>query len=264
VVTVMQAFQFPNSVPLVRRCYYRWFHWFSIRHASRVVAISEQGRRDIVRYVGVEPTKVEVVYPGVQEEFRATAIATNCNSTREIVDGQEYILAVGPVQPYKNLDLLIRAFGSIKTRGFPHSLVIASSGRPVPSNLKRLVDEIGVAGEVRFIERFLSREEMASLYSGATVFVHPSSGEQFGLTVAEAMACGAPVITSNIPAFREQVGDAGITVGLENKEDLVEAILRVLTDKELQKNMSNRSLKRSCLFSWVAAAQKMMAIFETI
>jgi glycosyltransferase involved in cell wall biosynthesis len=210
----------------------------------------------------VDPTKVEVVYPGVQEEFRATAIATNCNPTREIVDGQEYILAVGPVQPYKNLDLLIRAFGSIKTRGFPHSLVIASSGQPVPSNLKRLVDEIGVAGEVRFIERFLSREELASLYSGATVFVHPSSGEQFGLTVAEAMACGAPVIVSDLGPFREQVGDAGIIVEVGNLEALCDGIFAVLSKPSLQKEMAHRSLERSRQFSWNLSAHRMIAIFK--
>ncbi len=264
VVTVMQSFQFPNSLPLVRRCYYRWFHWFSIRQASRVVAISQQGRRDIIRYVDVDPAKVEVVYPGVPEEFRAKAKATNLDPIAKIVDGQDYILAVGPVQPYKNLDLLIRAFGIISAQGFPHHLVITSSGRPVPCILKRLVDEIGVTGRVQFIERFLSREELASLYSGAAVFVHPSSGEQFGLTVAEAMACGAPVVTSDLPSFREQVGDAGIIVEVGNLKALCDGIFAVLSDPGLQKEMAYRSLERSRQFSWNLSAQRMVTILKEV
>ncbi|KRT68792.1 MAG: group 1 glycosyl transferase [candidate division NC10 bacterium CSP1-5] len=264
VVTLMQAFQMPDSLPCLRRVYYRWFHSISLRHASRVVALSEQGRQDIQHYIGLDPAKIEVVHPGVPGEFRQMSGDARFNSIAEIGDGRDYILAVGPVQPYKNLDLLIRAFGIVRTRGIPHRLVIASGGQPVPFSLKHLADKIGTDGEVCFIERFLSREELITLYSGAAVFVHPSSVEQFNLTVLEAMACGVPVITSDLPSFREQVGDAGITVQTQNKEALQEAIIRVLSHQDLRKDMASRSLERSRMFSWIVAAQKMADIFETI
>jgi len=105
---------------------------------------------------------------------------------------------------------------------------------------------------------------MASLYSGAAVFVHPSSGEQFGLTVAEAMACGAPVVASDLGPFREQVGDAGIIVEVGNLKALCDGIFAVLSDPALQKEMAHRSLERSREFSWNLSAQRMIAIFKEV
>jgi glycosyltransferase involved in cell wall biosynthesis len=123
-----------------------------------------------------------------------------------------------------------------------------------------LADEIGVASEVCFIERLLSREELVALYSGASLFVHPSSTEQFSLTVVEAMACGAPVVTSDLPSFREQVGDAGVLVGVGNLEALCDGIFKVLSEPARQKEMAQRSVERSRQFSWIVSARKMVAI----
>ena len=78
------------------------------------------------------------------------------------------------------------------------------------------------------------------------------------------MSCGAPVITSDLPSFREQLGDTGIMVRVENEEALQDAMLRVLTDSELRKNLARRSLERSQLFSWIVAARKMVAILEKV
>ena len=264
VVTLMLAFQIPGSLPWLQRYYYRWFHSLSIRHASRVVALSDQGRQDIEHYLGLNSTEIEVVYPGVAGEFRPISRNPHFSPIAEIDEVQDYVLAVGPVQPYKNLDLLIRAFEIIKAKGFPHHLVITSSGRPVPCSLKRLVDEIGLAGRVQFIERFLSREELSSLYSVAALFVHPYSGEQFGLTVAEAMACGIPVITSDLPSSREQVGDAGLIVEVGNVEALSDGICKVLSEPARQREMAQRSQERSHQFSWVDSARKMVAIFDQV
>ena len=264
IVTLMLAFRMPESLPWLKRVYYRWSHAASIRQASRVVALSEKGRQDIQRHLGLDASRIEVVYPGVPEEFRPNTPGNSSNSVSEVTGVRDYILAVGPVQPYKNLDLLVHAFSMVRARGFPHRLVIASAGQPVPSSLRRLAEDSGVSGEVYFIERFLTREELAALYSGATVFVHPSSEEQFSLTVVEAMSCGTPVITSDHPSFREQVGDAGIVVEVGNPSHLCESICAVLLDPSRRKEMSRRSLERSHKFSWPDSARKMLAVFEGV
>jgi len=263
IVTLMLAFQMPESLPWLKRVYYRWSHSASIRQAGRVVALSEKGRQDIQRHLGLDASRIEVVYPGVPEEFRSRT-GDSSNSVSEVAEVRDYILAVGPVQPYKNLDLLVRAFSMVRARGFPHRLVIASGGQAVPSSLRRLAEDSGVSGEVYFIERFLTREELVALYSGATVFVHPSSEEQFSLTVVEAMSCGAPVITSDLPSFREQVGDAGIVVEVGNPSHLCESICAVLSDPSQRKEMSLRSLERAHRFSWRDSARKMLAVFEEV
>ncbi len=264
IVTLMQAFHMPESLPRLQRFYYRCFQSISLRRASRVVTLSEQGRQDILRYIGLDTARIDVVYPGVPNGFRQISRDAHFDSVAEIADGRDYILAVGPVQPYKNLDLLIRVFGAVRTRGFPHRLIITSGGQPVPLSLKRLADEIGTNGEVCFIERFLRREDLIALYSGATVFVHPSSAEQFNLTVVEAMACGAPVITSDIPSFREQVGDAGMIVEVGNLEALCDGISAVLSEPARQQKMSQCSLERSRQFSWLVSARKMVEIFNDV
>jgi len=264
VVTLMLAFQIPGSLPWLQRYYYRWFHSLSIRHASRVVALSDQGRQDIEHYLGLNSIEIEVVYPGLPGEFRPISRNPPFSPIAETGEVQDYILTVGSVYPYKNLDHLVRAFGIIRARGFPHCLVIASGGQTVPFDIKRLAEEIGVAKEVCFVERFLSRQELVSLYSGAVVFVHPSSEEQFNLTVVEAMACGIPVITSDLPSFREQVGDAGLIVEVGNVEALCDGICKVLSEPARQKEMAQRSQERSHQFSWVASARKMVAIFDQV
>jgi len=264
IVTLMLAFRMPESLPWLKRVYYRWSHSASIRQAGRVVALSEKGRQDIQRHLGLDASRIEVVYPGVPEEFRPGTPGSFSNSIAELAEVRDYILAVGPVQPYKNLDLLVGAFSMVRARGFPHRLVIASGGQAVPSSLRRLAEDSDMSGEVCFIERFLTREELVALYSGATVFVHPSSEEQFSLTVVEAMSCGAPVITSDLPSFREQVGDAGIVVEVGNRSHLCESICAVLSDPSRRKEMSRRSLERSHKFSWLDSARKMLAVFEGV
>lgn len=264
VVTLMLAFRMPEMLPWRKRLYYQWCHALSLRRAARVVALSEQGRQDIQRYLGLSSAKIEVVHPGVSDEFRPGYEGVKSVSIPEVARWKEYVLAVGPVQPYKNLDLLIRAFARVRARGFPHRLVIASGGQAVPFSLKRLAEEVGLDDGVYFIERFLTKEELVALYSGATVFVHPSSEEQFSLTVVEAMSCGAPVITSDLPSFQEQVGDAGIVVQVGNETALCDGIVAVLSDPARQRAMTIRSLERSRQFSWPVAARKMIAIFDDV
>lgn len=264
VVTLMLAFRRPEMLPWRKRLYYRWCHALSLRRAARVVALSEQGRQDIQRYLGLNSAKIEVVHPGISEEFRPGSEGVEPASIPEVTRIKEYVLAVGPVQPYKNLDLLIRAFARVRARGFPHRLVIASGGQAVPFSLKRLAREIGLDDGICFIERFLTKDELVALYSGATVFVHPSSEEQFSLTVVEAMSCGAPVITSDLPSFQEQVGDAGIVVQVGNDTALCDGIAAVLSDPARQRTMTIRSLERSRQFSWAVAARKMIAIFDDV
>jgi glycosyltransferase involved in cell wall biosynthesis len=264
VVTLMLAFRMPEVLSWQKRLYYQWCHGLSLRRATRVVALSEQGRQDVQRYLGLDPAKIDVVHAGVSEEFRRGCEGVEPTSIPEVGHRQEYVLAVGPVQAYKNLDLLVRAFAKVRAQGFPHRLVIASGGQTIPFSLKRLAGEVGLNDGITFVERFLTKEELVALYSGATVFVHPSSEEQFSLTVLEAMSCGAPVITSNLPSFQEQAGEAGIVVPVGNEAALSDGIVAVLSDPARQQAMTIRSLERSRQFSWAVAARKMIAIFSDV
>jgi glycosyltransferase involved in cell wall biosynthesis len=111
---------------------------------------------------------------------------------------------------------------------------------------------------------FVSREELAALYTLCTVFVFPSLYEGFGLPIAEAMCCGAPVVAGNSSSLPEVVGDAGLLVDAASAEELSGAILTLLTDEKLRLEMSERSQKRSRVFSFDAVAKKVVSAYEGI
>ena len=106
------------------------------------------------------------------------------------------------------------------------------------------------------------RKDLAAIYSSADLFVYPSLYEGFGLPVLEAMACGTPVITSNLSALPEIAGDSAVLVSPRNEAEITEAILRVLSDRALHAELSSKGLQHSRLFSWDATAQKTIAVYR--
>ncbi|MDD2486635.1 MAG: glycosyltransferase family 1 protein, partial [bacterium] len=111
---------------------------------------------------------------------------------------------------------------------------------------------------------YVPDEDMPYLYAGAELFVFPSLYEGFGLPPLEAMACGCPVITSNVSSLPEVVGDAGIMVAPDDTDGLAEAMARVLGDKDLMRQMSLRGLEQAGQFSWERTARQMLDIFRSV
>jgi glycosyltransferase involved in cell wall biosynthesis len=114
------------------------------------------------------------------------------------------------------------------------------------------------------LTNFVSREELAALYTLCTVFIFPSLYEGFGLPIAEAMCCGAPVIAGNSSSLPEVVGNAGVLIDASSAEDLSEAMLKLLRDEELRVEMSERSVDRSVCFSWEKVARKIVSAYEML
>jgi len=250
----------PGATSKLRKIYHSILLPQSAKRAKKVIAVSKAIRDSMVDRLGVNPAKIEVAYEGVDLDIFNAKVDKE-HLLDYISKNLPYILFVGTLFKYKNIDKLIKAFALAKEEGkIPHKLVIV--GRDPNSNieeLKKVALNNGVQEDVIFTGP-VEIKTIASFYHSADLLVHPSSVESFGLPLLEAMACGTPVIGSNYTAVPEVIGDAGIIVNPEDIDALAEAIVKVLSDKNLRESLILRGYERVKQFSWDKTAQKILEI----
>ena len=240
VVTVhdLAVLRYPDLFPAWTRLYGRTSLRPTLRAASRVIAVSEFTKREVVALAGVPADRVRVV-PNATDDAVFTAEGPRAEG--------EYVLALGTLEPRKNLARLAQATDRL---GLQLRLVGASGwGR---------VDVDGNA--VRWLGR-LPDDEVAALYRGALCFAYPSLYEGFGIPVLEAMRCGAPVVTSAGSAMEEVAGDAAELVDPLDPEAIAEGIRRAI---ERRAELRAAGLERSRLFSWEAAARATADVYREV
>jgi len=233
---------------------------FAARASTHVIAVSESTKRDLIEKLGVAPDKITVVYEGVDhEKFRPKADQPLAGK----VD-REYLLFVGTVQPRKNLVRLIDAFSSLSSR-FPNlDLVIAGKEGWLANEIYAAPKDFGVEKEVKFLG-YVPTDKVVSLMNGARALVFPSLYEGFGLPVLEAMACGCPVVTSNISSLPEVAGEAGILVDPYSVEDIARGISQVLELKGKARQITiEQGIKHAKKFTWRKAAEETIEVFESL
>jgi glycosyltransferase involved in cell wall biosynthesis len=175
---------------------------------------------------------------------------------------EPYVLSVGTLEPRKNIRCLIRAFCSLPQEiRNNHLLVIAGGKGWLSSDVYQTVVEMGAESRIRFVG-YVPEPDLPWLYCGATCFAYPSLYEGFGLPPLEAMASGIPVITSNTSSLPEVVGAAGLMVSPKNEEELQSAIIKVLSDAGLRREMSREGLRHSAKFSWENTARETLKVYE--
>jgi len=260
----MTWFLFPEKHTFVKRHYFKTMIPRSVRQSDVIIAISESVKKDIVRILDVPPEKVEVTYLGKEESFKPVRSAERLGRVRAKygLTGKA-VLFVGVVEPRKNLVRLIQAFTRLKALHGDYRLVIAGGFGWDYKEVLKAARESGIRERVLFTG-FIPDEDLPELYNAAEVFVYPSLYEGFGLPVLEAMACGIPVITSNVSSMPEVAGDAGILVDPRSTADLAQALDRVLADSTLRKQMREKGLERSRLFSWEKTARQTLEIYRQV
>ena len=247
---------YPWAHPLLDRLYLEVSTRYNVKVARRVIADSAATRRDIVRFYGVSPRKVKVVYPGVDPSFRPVdkSIVESVKA-RYGIRG-EYFLFVGTVQPRKNVVRLAKAFELFRRRTkAPVKLVIAGKrgwlyrkAAPPPS------EDILLLG-------YVPREHLPALMSGARLFVFPSLYEGFGFPVLEAMACGTPVMCSTTSSLPEVAGDVGFLVDPLNVEEMA-AVMQRVWEEGVPRELIARGMRRAEGFSWARCAADVMSVLE--
>ena len=256
---------FPEAFKSLNRTYLSLFTPYSARRADRVIAISASTKEDIVRHLGVDPGRIDVVYPGVDEAFRPIADRGRLAAFREKHGLPErLILFVGTIEPRKNVERLVRAYARLRKEGnLPHKLVIGGAEGWLYTEVFATVEEMGLGDDV-ILPGYIPRDELLLWYNAADVFVYPSLYEGFGLPPLEAMACGTPVIASNASSLPEVVGEAGLLVDPYDVEGMAEAMFKVLTDEELREGMRRKGLERAKGFSWLKMARETVKVYGHI
>ncbi len=234
------------------------------RQAARIATVSEYSRQDLLRTYRLAPEKVAVTYNGIESHF--TPQPTSPGEAEEICQRfgihRDFLLAVGSLQPRKNLIRLIRAYAKLRGEnpGLAPQLVIV--GRKL-----WLADEIFT--EVRrqrwaedvILTGYVTDEDLPKLYRTATAFVYPSLFEGFGLPPVEAMACGTPVITSNNSSLPEVVGNAAVLIDACDERALADALLQIVNDQPLRARLREQGIEQAKKYTWRDAAEKTLRLY---
>lgn len=235
----------------------------SVRRATHVLADSQATKDDLIALYGTPPEKISVLLSGVNPGFRPVTDPAALAAVRArygIPPGVRYVFSIGTVQPRKNYARLIAALAALGDACADVQLVIAGGRGWLEGPIYRAVEEHGLAARVHFIG-FARDEDLPALYSGAACLAYPTLYEGFGFPVLEAMACGIPVVTSNISSLPEVAGDAALLVDPYDTAALAGALRRLLTDEALRADLGTRGLRQAAAFTWERAAAQLREVY---
>ncbi|MBA3561073.1 MAG: glycosyltransferase family 4 protein [Gemmatimonadaceae bacterium] len=239
----------------------------ALRAADRVVFVSDAFRREVNASLALDPAKTHVVHHGVSLSFSESQNAEKDASSAgfQALPARQYLLAVSSIDVHKNFETLLLAYADAARAGadsFP-DLVIAGTiaDRPLYDRLQNRAKSLGISESVNFVGR-VPHVELAALYHAALALVFPSRLESFGQPLLEAMASGAPIIASALPACREVCVDAALYFEPNDSTTLTTHITAIVTSRSLRARMRALGLERARAFSWEKTATRMMAIFE--
>jgi glycosyltransferase involved in cell wall biosynthesis len=227
--------------------------------------VSQASKDDILHYLHVPASKVEVIYNALDERLASAPSADEIDRVRQRFQlTSRFILYTGNIKPHKNLDRLIEAFSIMRRRGLEDVklLIIGDEISKYP-NLRRLVHRFNLHQQVRFLG-FVPDATLAVLYQLASVFVFPSLYEGFGLPPLEAMASGTPVVTSNVSSLPEVVGDAALLIDPMDAGAIADAVARVLNDEPLRAELVRRGHERVKAFSWRRSVARVREVYAEV
>ena len=233
------------------------------RAARRIITPSESVRREVCDHLRINPSKVVSVAEAPRDIFRPASAEEMIETKRRLKIEDDFLLFVGTIEPRKNLVTLIRAFEEImRSTDLRPQLVIVGKEGWLTDELFSNIRERGLEDRLRFTG-YLPDRELRALYSAARAFVYPSIYEGFGLPPLEAMACGAPVITSLIPTFVETIGrEAARLVHPTDVHALSLAIVELLNDENERRRLSSTGRRRAAQFSWEKTARATLEVYK--
>ena len=237
----------------------------SLRFADQIIADSQNTKKDLIRLLGIPEERIEVVYLGIEEEYSPLREkGEDLLHLEKYGISRLYLLFLGVIEPRKNLTRLVKAFHNLKVnKKIDHKLVIAGRKGWLFKEVFDAVKEFKLEKEIVFTG-YVPDEEVPSIIRGADLFVYPSLYQGFGLPPLEAMACGIPVITSNVSSLPEVVGEAGILIDPLSINEIQEAIPKLLQEEGLRKELVKKGLEKSKQLTRNRTALETLRIYQKV
>lgn len=237
---------------------------YSVRSARHVLTLSQSAADDIANVYGVPREKLTVVPLAARKTYTHVADPALVGEVRERFGlAGPYILAVGNLQPRKNLSRLVEAFAQLPRSLRDLKLVLVGKAQWQQSQVYERVKDLNLEDRVVFTG-YVTDDELALLYHSSQALVYPSLYEGFGLPILEAMACGTPVICSNTSSMPEVAGDAALLIDPLNVGEMSEAIAQVAGSGSVRAELAARGLRRNAQFTWQETARQTANVYEKV
>lgn len=220
-------------------------YWLYFKNKpAKVITVSNYAKKEIVEHLLIDDQKIVPVYHGINKEIFYPPKPEK---------DRKFLLHISSYQPKKNIDRIIEAYRLISDE---HKLPL----KIVAPGYRKKVE----APKLEIITEKISHQQAAELYRNARGLVFPSLHESFGMPLAEAMACGCPVITSNTTSCPEIAGNAGILVNPESVQEISKAMQKLMSDEVLFKDLQQKALQRAAKFDWHQSALQHLEIFKSV
>lgn len=258
----MHAFTAPESLTPLARAYRQWNYPRSTRAAEAIIINSESLRSEIEKYLDVDARKLKLIYEAVDHDLfkPGDAAAARARIASHGVT-KPFVLFVSSLWKYKNCDGLLRAWALARRELGDRQLVIVGAPRDEDyvARLHSLADELGITGDLVFIGG-VPLEETVHFYRAADVFVYPSFNESFGLPILEAMACGCPVVTSDVTSMPEIAGGAAVLSNPNDPASIARGIADAAGPRKVR--LREEGLRRAGQFTWGATAAATLDVYR--
>ncbi|MCC6613326.1 MAG: glycosyltransferase family 4 protein [Anaerolineae bacterium] len=237
----------------------------SAQRAHHILADSQATKDDLIELYKIAPDKITVLLSGVDARFQPVTDAAARAAVREKygLGGRPYLFSIGTVQPRKNYRRLMEALAQVRANGHDVTLAIAGGKGWLEDPIYAALDALKLRDHVRFIG-FADDADLPALYSEARALAFPSLYEGFGLPILEAMACGTPVVTSDVSSMPEAAGDAALLVDPYDVDALADALARLLCDDSLRATLIARGHAQAARFTWGRAARELLAVYDDL
>jgi glycosyltransferase involved in cell wall biosynthesis len=257
------AFRYPETHTLITRMVVRRYVPMTLANVDAVITVSQSSKSELVHYLSLPPNKVHVVPNGVSDQFRPASPGQIVDVVGRYQLSTPFVLYVGALEPRKNIPTLLRAFASLRHEFPDLTLVVAGRERWKSGKITDVIDKLHLGSSVRRTD-YVAAADLPALYSAATAFCFPSLAEGFGLPILEAMACGTPVVCSNLSSLPEVAGRAAVLVDPNSPDAVAGGLRRILSDAGFAMELTKRGMARAAEFSWELTAERMLAVYRRV
>ena len=245
----------------------RWYLNFALplycRRATHIIAVSQATKRDLIAAYHLPPEKITVIHEAADPRFAPSSPEKVASVRKRHSLPERFMLYVGTIEPRKNLTRLLRVWARLYQAGEVPPLVIAGKRGWLSDDFFQALEACPARQAVR-LTGYVADEDLPALYTAAEFFVFPSVYEGFGLPPLEAMACGTPVVCSNVSSLPEVVGKAALTCDPYDEAALAEALRLLHRDRELRAHLREKGLARAARFSWQRAARETWDVYQRL